>query len=110
MNFELVHNDTDATYGTSPITKELKEAGVSCSRNRVARNPVWDVKVIALTITAAESFFSTLKRERVNRESYATSQQAKRRIEHYIRFYNHTRRHSTLEQLCHDDYEQTHIT
>jgi hypothetical protein len=50
MNFEFVHNDTDATYGTPPITKELKEAGVSCSRNRVARNPVWDVNVIALTI------------------------------------------------------------
>jgi hypothetical protein len=55
MNFELVHNDTDTTYGTPPITKELKEAGVSCSRNRVARSPVWDVNAIALTILQQNS-------------------------------------------------------
>ena len=37
LHIRAVHNDTDATHGTPPITKVLKEAGLSCSRNRVAR-------------------------------------------------------------------------
>ena len=57
----------------------------------------------------AESFFSTIKKERLNRETYATPQQAKRRIEHYIKFYNQRRRHSTLDQTSPDDFEQKHL-
>ena len=37
FHIKAIHTETDATYGTPRITKELKEAGISCSRNRVAR-------------------------------------------------------------------------
>ena len=58
----------------------------------------------------AESFFSTIKKERLNRETYATSQQAKLRIEHYIKFHNQRHRHSTLGQTSPDHFEQKHLT
>ena len=54
----------------------------------------------------AESFFSTLKIERVHRDTYATVEQARRRISNYIRFYNTRRRHSTLGYKSPQIYEQ----
>ena len=46
---------------------------------------------------AAESFFGLLKRERVNRVSYRTREEAKSDVFDYIeRFYNRQRSHSYL--------------
>jgi putative transposase len=48
----------------------------------------------------AESFFSSLKKERVKRRVYATREEAKSEIFEYIQvFYNRKRRHSYLNQL-----------
>jgi putative transposase len=48
----------------------------------------------------AESFFSSLKKERVKRRVYATREEAKSEIFEYIQvFYNRKRRHSYLDQL-----------
>jgi putative transposase len=45
----------------------------------------------------AESFFSTLKNERVYRTAYATKSEARSGVLHYIEgFYNSRRRHSSL--------------
>ena len=45
----------------------------------------------------AESFFSTLKREKINRKEYKNIQEARREIFEYIEiFYNRQRLHSAL--------------
>ena len=47
--------------------------------------------------SAMESFFSSMKTERVARKVYRTREQARADVFDYIeRFYNPTRRHSTL--------------
>ena len=48
----------------------------------------------------AESFFSSLKKERIRRKIYSTRKEAKSEIFDYIEvFYNRKRRHSHLNQL-----------
>jgi putative transposase len=54
-----------------------------------------------------ESFFSSLKKERVKRKIYPTREEAKSDIFDYIEvFYNRTRRHSFLNQLSPMVFEQ----
>ena len=51
--------------------------------------------------TVAESFFSSLKKERIKRHIYATRQDAKSDFFDYIEgFYNRVRRHSHLGKVC----------
>jgi putative transposase len=53
-----------------------------------------------------ESFFSSLKIERVNRREYATREQAKADVFAYVeRFYNPRRRRSTLGYLSPVEFE-----
>lgn len=64
---------------------------VACSMSRSGN--VWDN-------AAMESFFSSPKTERVGRKTYLTRNHAKADMFDYIeRFYNPTRRHSTLGYL-----------
>ena len=97
----IFHSDRGSQYTSEHFQDTLAENGSQSSMGRTGN---------CFDNAAAESFFSTLKRERINRESYATSQQARRRIQHYIKFYNHKRRHSTLGQLCPHEYEQLYVT
>ena len=54
----------------------------------------------------AESFFSSLKKERIRRKIYATRAEARAEIFDYIEvFYNRTRRHSHLGQVSPAAYE-----
>ena len=54
-----------------------------------------------------ESFFSTIKRERLDRRNYATRDQARADVFDYIeRFYNPRRRHSTLDLVSPDQFEK----
>ena len=54
-----------------------------------------------------ESFFSSLKTERIARKIYRTRNQARADVFDYIeRFYNPTRRHSTLGYLSPMDFEK----
>ncbi len=54
-----------------------------------------------------ESFFSSLKTERIGRKTYRTRNHAKADVFDYIdRFYNPTRRHSTLDYLSPMDFER----
>jgi putative transposase len=53
-----------------------------------------------------ESFFSSLKTERTARKTYRTRDEAKANLFDYIeRFYNPTRRHSTLGYLSPMEFE-----
>ena len=87
----LHHSDQGSQYTSEQFQKLLSELGVICSMSR--RGDVWDN-------SAMESFFSTLKIERVHRRVYNTRQEAKADLFDYVeRFYNPRRRHSTLGYL-----------
>jgi len=84
----LHHSDQGSQYSSEDFRRQLKALGVTCSMSR--SGDVWDNSVM-------ESFFSTLKIERVHRKRYATRDEARADVFDYIeRFYNPIRRHSTL--------------
>ena len=56
----------------------------------------------------AESFFSSLKEERIKKKIYRNRELAQADISAYIEsFYNHTRRHSHLGGVSPEDFEAT---
>ena len=58
----------------------------------------------------AESFFSSLKKERIRRSIYSTREEAKSEIFDYIEvFYNRKRRHSYLNQMSPMAFEKLQI-
>jgi len=80
-----------ATYTSDDFQKLLKAQGITCSMSR--RGECWD-KV------AMESFFSSLKTERLSSKVYRTRKNARTDVFAYIeRFYNPLRKHSTLNFL-----------
>ena len=76
----------------------MTDNGVTCSMSRAGN--VWDN-------AAMESFFSSLKTQRIGRKTYRTRNHAKADVFDYIeRLYNPTRRHSTLGYLSPMDFEK----
>ena len=79
----------------------LAAEGITCSMSR--RGDCWDNSVV-------ESFFASLKKERVNRKTYPTRDAARADIFNYIEvFYNVRRRHSTLGQISPAEFETTQL-
>ncbi len=94
----LHHSDQGSQYSSEPFQRLLRDLGVTCSMSRSGN--VWDNSVM-------ESFFSSLKTERLARKIYATRDAARTDIFDYIeRFYNPIRRHSTLGYLSPVDFER----
>lgn len=94
------HSDRGSQYTSEHFQRLLRAIGVTCSMSRAGN--VWDNAV-------AESFFSTLKTERIHRRHYQTRHDARADIFDFIeRFYNTTRRHSTLGNRSPLDFEQQH--
>lgn len=93
------HSDQGSQYTSEQFQRLLTDQGITCSMSRSGN--VWDN-------SAMESFFSTLKTERVSRKVYATREQAKADVFDYVeRFYNPYRRHSTIGFVSPVDYEKT---
>ncbi len=96
------HSDQGSQYTAEDFQRRLTEHGIVCSMSR--RGECWDN-------AAMESFFSTLKRERVNRSRYRTRDEARADIFDYIeRFYNPRRRHSTLGQISPVEFEKRYAS
>jgi putative transposase len=94
----LHHSDRGSQYTADAFQRLLRELGVTCSMSRSGN--VWDN-------SAMESFFSSLKTERTARRAYPSRQAARADVFDYIeRFYNPTRRHSTLGYLSPIKYEE----
>jgi putative transposase len=94
----LHHSDQGSQYTSEQFQRLMADNGVTCSMSRSGN--VWDN-------AAMESFFSSLKSERIARKTYRTRNQAKAEVFDYIeRFYNPTRRHSTLGYLSPIDFER----
>ena len=71
----LIHSDQGSQYGSQEYQQMLKQHGMICSMSR--KGHCWDNAV-------AESFFHTLKTERIHHEVYKTRTEAKLRIFDYI--------------------------
>ena len=94
----LHHSDQGSQYTRQQFQTLMSDNGVTCSMNRSGN--VWDN-------AAMESFFSSLKTERVRRQVYRTRDAARADVFDYIeRFYNTTRRHSTIGYLSPVEFEQ----
>ena len=92
------HSDRGSQYTSDDFRDELAKHGISCSMS--GSGNCYDNAVI-------ESFFASLKRERVNRVRYRTRDQARADIFDYIEvFYNRKRRHSYLGYISLEDFEQ----
>ena len=93
----LHHSDQGSQYTSEQFQRLMADNGVTCSMSRSGN--VWDN-------AAMQSFFSSLKIERVARKVYRPRNHAKAEVFDYIeRFYNPTRRHSTLGYLSPMDFE-----
>ena len=94
----LHHSDQGSQYTSEQFQRLMAHNNVTCSMSRSGN--VWDN-------AAMESFFSSLKTERVRKKVYRTRTQAKADVFDYIEcFYNPTRRHSTLGYLSPIDFER----
>jgi putative transposase len=96
------HSDQGTQYSSEFYQQLLEDHGITCSMSRAGN--VWDN-------SAMESFFSSMKSERVHRSRYRTRDDARSDIFDYIeRFYNPQRRHSTLDYVSPVNYEQSETT
>jgi putative transposase len=94
----LHHSDQGSQYTSEQFQRLLVDHGITCSMSRSGN--VWDNAVM-------ESFFSTLKIERCYRQQYLTRNAARADVFDYIeRFYNLTRRHSSLGNHSPIDFER----
>ena len=94
----LHHSDQGSQYTSESFQRLMADHGITCSMSRSGN--CWDN-------AAMESFFSSLKIERIRGQVYRTRDQARADVFDYIeRFYNPRRRHSTLGYLSPMDYER----
>jgi len=94
----LHHSDRGSQYSSEQFQRLMADNGVICSMSRSGN--VWDN-------AAMESFFSSLKTERIARKLYRTRDEARADVFDYIeRFYNPKRRHSTIGYLSPMEFER----
>ena len=94
----ICHSDRGSQYASKKYRQLLLKNGFLGSMSR--KGDCWDNSVV-------ESFFGSLKRERVNWENYQSRFDAQQDILDYIvMFYNSTRLHSTLDYRSPNDFEQ----
>jgi putative transposase len=84
----VIHSDQGVQYGSDDWQRFCRANGLEVSMSR--RGNCWDNSV-------AESFFSSLKKERVRNRTYRTREEARSDVFDYIEvFYNRQRRHGHL--------------
>jgi len=94
----IVHSDQGSQYGSDDWLRFCKQHNLEPSMSR--RGNCWDNAV-------AESFFGSLKKERIKKRIYKTRDLARADIFDYIEmFYNPTRRHSHLGGVSPEAFEQ----
>ena len=93
----LIHSDQGSQYGSDDWLRFCKANNLQPSMSR--RGNCWDNAV-------AESFFSSLKKEKVKKRIYKTRDMARSEIFDYIEmFYNRERRHSHLGGVSPEQFE-----
>lgn len=96
------HSDRGSQYASKEFRKLLKKHGILPSMSR--KGDCWDNAVM-------ESFYRSLKVERVHRDRYKDHRQARTAVFEYIEaFYNTVRMHSTLGYQSPNEFEAKHFT
>jgi putative transposase len=91
-----------AQYVSLAFGQQARDAGIAVSMG--SKGDAYDNAV-------AESFFATLKKELVHRQSWPSRRDLSSAVFEYIEaFYNRQRRHSTLGYLSPAEYEKAKIT
>jgi len=94
----IIHSDQGSQYGSDDWIRFCKQHNLEASMSR--RGNCWDNAV-------AESFFGSLKKERVKKRIYKTRDLARSDIFDYIEmFYNPNRRHSHLGGVSPEAFER----
>ncbi len=100
-NEVIVHSDQGSQYGSGEWLRFCREHRLLPSMSR--RGNCYDNAV-------AESFFSSLKKERIGKKVYKTRDEARADLFDYIEvFYNRLRRHSHLGGVSPDAFEDASI-
>jgi len=98
VNSVIVHSDQGSQYGSDDWIRFCRDNNLEPSMSRRAN--CWDNAV-------AESFFSSLKKERIRKRIYKTRDLARADIFDYIEvFYNRKRRHTHLGGVSPEQFEQ----
>jgi len=96
----IVHSDQGTQYTSDECQRFMKHHNIDPSMSR--RGNCYDNAV-------AESFFHSLKQERVRRKIYKTRDEARLDIFDYIEwFYNPQRRHSHCDNMPPNQFEETY--
>jgi transposase InsO family protein len=96
----LCHSDQGSQYASGDYQALLAGASIVCSMSR--KGDCWDNAPV-------ESFFATLKVERVYHRRYETREEARTDLFQYLEtWYNRKRLHSSLGYLSPADYEAQH--
>ena len=97
----IVHSDRGSQYASKAYRRLLKAHGFVGSMSR--KGDCWDNAV-------AESFFASLKKERVQWKYYQTRIEAQQDVPNYIAmFYNSRRLHSYLDYVSPMDFESAMV-
>ncbi len=100
VNRVIVHSDQGVQYTSDECQRFMKHHNIDPSMSR--RGNCYDNAV-------AESFFHSLKQERIKRKIYKTREQARLDIFDYIEwFYNAKRRHSYCDNMSPTQFEETY--
>lgn len=93
----LIHSDQGSQFGSDAWRRFCRAHHLKPSMSR--RGNCWDNAVV-------ESFFSSLKKERIRKRIYTSRELATAEIADYIEtFYNRTRRHSYLSGVSPETFE-----
>lgn len=96
----IIHSDQGSQYTSDECLRFIKHHNLDPSMSR--RGNCYDNAV-------AESFFHSLKTERIRRRIYKTRDEARQDIFDYIEwFYNSKRRHSYCDNMSPNQYEDTY--
>jgi putative transposase len=96
----LIHSDQGTQFGSDAWRRFCRSNHLEPSMSR--KGNCWDNAV-------AESFFSSLKKERIKKQIYKNRELAIADVAHYIdSFYNLTRRHSYLGGVSPEQFEAAH--
>jgi putative transposase len=96
----IIHSDQGVHFGSDAWRRFCRANHLEPSMSR--KGNCWDNAVV-------ESFFSSLKKERIKKRIYPSRDVALADIADYIdSFYNRTRRHSHLGGVSPEEFEATH--
>ena len=96
----VIHSDQGTQYGSDAWRRFCRSNRLEPSMSR--KGNCWDNAV-------AESFFSSLKKERIKKQIYKNRERALTDVADYIdAFYNRTRRHSHLGGVSPEQFEAAH--